>query len=170
MGHKYYGIELRHNEVDRILEKQKILNKTFDIKCGDSCDWNNYNPYYKFNFSYTCPPYYDLEIYSEMSNDLSKNRTYEDFLINLRLIINNVYNCLEKNSLSVWVVGNFRDKNGALRHFNGDLVRIAKELGFTLHDELIFHGASNCASQRCGQFEANRKSVRVHEYILIFKK
>ena len=40
---------------------------------------------------------------------------------------------------------------------------------FTIN-ELIFWGASKCASQRCGQFEANRKSVRVHEYIIIFKK
>ena len=81
-----------------------------------------------------------------------------------------VYKGLKKGGLSVWVVGNFRDSKGELTPFNSHLVMLAKKIGFKLHDELIFWGASKCAAQRSGQFEANRKSVRVHEYIIIFKK
>ena len=81
-----------------------------------------------------------------------------------------VYKGLKKEGLSIWVVGNFRDKTGNLIHFNGDLILLGKEIGFKLHDELIFWGASKCAAQRSGLFETNRKSVRVHEYIIIFKK
>jgi DNA modification methylase len=168
MGHKYFGIELRQEEVDRIKEQQVKLDKKFDIFCGDST--NDYNFEEPFDFSYTCPPYYDLEVYSKLENDLSAKSTYDGFLNGLEKAISGVYKALKPGSLSVWVVGNFRDNQGHLRHFNGDLVRCAKKAGFSLHDELIFWGASKCASQRCGQFEANRKSVRVHEYILIFKK
>jgi hypothetical protein len=77
---------------------------------------------------------------------------------------------MKHNTLSCFVVGNFRNSVGELEHFNGDLVSIAKSVGFKLHDELIWRGASNIANQRAGQFEANRKSIRVHEYILVFRK
>jgi len=168
LGHSYVGIELRREEVDRIKKQQKELNMYFDIICGDSREYNIEENY--FDFSYTCPPYYNLEIYSGLDNDMSNAKTYDDFLCMLgeSLIVN--YKGLKSGCLSVWVVGNFRGKNGDLTHFNGDLVWLGKEVGFNLHDELIFWGASKCAVQRCGQFEANRKSVRVHEYIIIFKK
>ena len=153
--------------MNRIIKQQAELGYKFGIECDDSSNPTHENFY---DFSYTCPPYYDLEVYSTLVNDLSAAKSYKTFLGMLQKIMNNVFYSLKKNSLSVWVVGNFRDKNGYLVHFNGDVVKLGETAGFKLHDELIFHGASNCASQRCGQFEANRKSVRVHEYIIIFKK
>lgn len=168
MGHKYTGIEIRQEEVDRIREQQKTLNTYFEIIAQDS-RFYDIEPN-SFDFSYTCPPYYDLEIYSKIQGDMSNAATYTDFLDMLKDSLSITYKGLKENTLSVWVVGNFRDKQGYLKHFNGDLVKLAEIIGFKLHDELIFHGASGAAHQRVGQFEANRKSVRVHEYILIFKK
>lgn len=81
-----------------------------------------------------------------------------------------IFYVMKNNTITIFVVGNFRNKKGNLIHFNGDTVRAAKKVGFLLHDELIFWGASKCAAQRCGQFEANRKSVRVHEYIIVLRK
>lgn len=168
MGHMYTGIELRQEEVDRIVAKQDELNRHFDIICGDSR-----KPHVKeesFNFCYTCPPYYNLEVYSDQEADLSNLPQYGSFLRELRESVKQSFMALKPGSLSVWVVGNFRDKDGYLIHFNSDLIWIAKECGYKLHDEIIFWGASGNASQRCGQFEANRKSVRVHEYLVILKK
>ncbi len=168
MEHNYLGIELRQEEVDRIKNRQEILNKYFDIFCDDSRTYNIQENF--FDFSYTCPPYYNLEIYSDLENDLSNAKTYKDFLVMIKDSMNTTYKGLKKDCLSVWVVGNFRDKEKNLIHFNGDIVKIALECGFKFHDELIFWGASKNAVQRSGQFVANRRSVRVHEYILIFKK
>lgn len=168
MGHKYSGVEIREEEVNRIINQQEKLKKYFVIQHGDSR-----NIYFKessFDFSYTCPPYYNLEVYSYLPDDLSGQPTYEIFLSKLKDCILTTYKLLKKESLSIWVVGNFRDKYGYLTHFSGDVIKLAQQVGFKLHDELIFWGASKCASQRCGQFEANRKSVRVHEYIVILKK
>lgn len=167
MGHRYCGVELRQEEVDRIIHQQNTLKKMFIIKQGDSKD-KHFDT--QFDFCYTCPPYYNLEVYSKLENDLSNAPTYNEFLCGMLNIMRTTYSLMKSGSLSVFVVGNFRDKNGYLIHFNGDLVQIANSVGYKLHDELIFWGASKCAAQRCGQFEANRKSVRVHEYILIFKK
>lgn len=168
MEHEYLGVEIRQNEVDRILAQQNVLGHSFDMVCMDC---REYQPEpNSFNFSYTCSPYYDLEKYSDMDGDMSNAKSYEEFLQMIKQSLQVTHKALSDDSLSVWVCGNFRDKYGELRHFNGDLIRLGKEVGFKLHDELIFWGASGAAAQRAGQFIANRKSVRVHEYIVIFKK
>lgn len=168
MGHTYRGVEIRPEEVQRILERQKELEIYFDIFCADACEYDAGEE--TFDFAYTCPPYFDLEVYSPLDGDISNVGDYDVFLDLLKRACQHVYRCLKPDSFFIMVVGNFRDKHGALRHFSGDSVRICKELGFILHDELIFWGASGQAYQRLGQYVANRKSVRVHESILVFKK
>lgn len=167
MGHSYTGVEIRQPEVDRIIKQQWDLNLFFNIFCGDSTIFTD-EP--KYNFSYTCPPYYDLEVYSNLEKDISTAKTYLDFLDLIKKSLAQTFAILQPDSLAVWVVGNFRDKHGYLQHFNGDLIRQAKDVGFNLLDELIFWGASGAAAQRAGQFGANRKSVRVHEYIVVLQK
>lgn len=168
MGHKYVGVEIRQDEVDRILKKQDELITHFEIHCADS----QYYPVEEgtFDFSYSCPPYYDLEVYSTIDGDMSNVATYAEFLTMLKRSLEVTYRALKPGALCVWVVGNFRDKKGALVHFNGDTATLAQRVGFILHDELIFWGAAGIAAQRAGQFVANRKSVRVHEYLLVLKK
>lgn len=168
MGHEYVGVEIRQEEVDRLIQRQSELGVGFTIHCHDS-QFYPIEPE-SFDFSYTCPPYYDLEIYSPIPGDMSNVETYEQFLPMLANSMSVTYTGLKPGSLFVMVVGNFRDKKSNLRHFNGDVVRLGQSIGFVLHDELIFWGASDVAYQRSGQFVANRRSVRVHEYIIIFKK
>lgn len=168
MGHEYIGVEIRLDEVSRIMKRQQELDVYFRIECSDSqffdIEENSYD------FSYSCPPYYDLEVYSVIDGDMSNVSSYNEFLGMLKNSLATTFRGLKSGALCVWVVGNFRDKHGELIHFNGDTIRLAKEIGFILHDELIFWGAAGIAAQRAGQFVANRKSVRVHEYIVIFKK
>ena len=168
MGHKYTGIELRAGEVKRIEAQKKKLGLKFDIKVGNSITYDC--GFEKFDFSLTCPPYYDLEVYSKDKDDLSNYASYGDFLTDLNRVMQRNYQALKAGSFSAWVVGNFRDKDGNLRHFNGDVVQMAQAVGFKLWDELIWQGAAGMAGLRSGQFLSNRKSVRVHEYILVFKK
>ncbi len=168
MGHIYTGVEIREVEVLRLQERQKELGLEFDIYCADS----QYYPIEAeaFDFAYTCPPYYDLEIYSPIEGDMSNAQTYEEFLGMLRNSMAITFAGLKPGAFFIMVVGNFRDKKGNLRHFSGDTIRLGLDIGFVLHDELVWHGASDVAYQRIGQFAANRRSVRVHEYIVIFKK
>jgi 16S rRNA G966 N2-methylase RsmD len=168
MGHDYTGVEIREEEVARLLERQKELGLEFAMHCADSQFFPIAEGY--FDFSYTCPPYFDLEVYSDNPGDMSNAESYEHFLMMLRNSMEVVFRGLKPGALFIMVVGNFRDKKSNLTHFSGDTIRLGKEIGFVLHDELVFHGASDMAHQRLGQFVANRRSVRVHEYIIIFKK
>lgn len=167
MGHDYTGVELRKEEYLRIKEQMKEWKITFNI-INDDC--MSYTPNDEYDFIFTCPPYYDLEVYSDLDNDLSNAKTYNDYLLMLDTVLLNCYNCLKENHFAVFIIGNFRNRKGELEHLNGDLIRIAKKNGFKLWDELIWEGASNVALTRCGKFEKNRKSVRMHEYIIILKK
>lgn len=167
MGHSYTGIEIRPNEVERILQQQEKLSTFFRILVGDA---TKPAPEKDFDFIYTCPPYFNLEVYSKLPEDISTASDYSAFLLAIKDSLRHCFGALKPNTLCIWVVGNFRDKNGKLIHFSGDIVRVAEEVGFQFWDEIIFWGASNSAVQRCGNFGANRKAVRVHENILIFKK
>jgi len=168
MGHDYTGVEIREEEIIRIKKMFDIWGFEFKIELGDSRKYTPQRDYY--DFAFTCPPYYDLEQYSNINGDLSNYKTYDEFLIELEKVIINNNIGLKKDSLSVWVVGNFRDRKGNLKHLNGDLIRLAEKNGFKLWDEIIWQGASNVALTRCGKFEVNRKSVRMHEYVIILKK
>lgn len=168
MGYEYFGVEIRKEEVDRIKKQFVKWDLSFNIMLGDS---RVYKPIKEsFDFSFTCPPYFDLELYSYIEGDLSNSKNYNQYLIELNKVIKNVYDCLKKDSFSVWVVGNFRNKSGELESLNGDLVRIAKQIGFKFWDEIIWFGTPKVALTRCGKFEANRKCVRMHEYIIVLKK
>lgn len=167
MGYNYTGVEIRKEEYNRVLAQMKEWNLNFKFILADSV---KYRPNESFDFIYTCPPYYDLEVYSDMEEDLSNAPSYMEYLNMLQKVLKNCYDVLKKDSFAVFVVGNFRNKKGELEHLNGDLITKAKEVGFKLWDELIWMGASNVALTRCGKFEKNRKSVRMHEYIIILKK
>ena len=140
---------------------------SFNFILGDSL---SYIPDENFDFIFTCPPYYDLEVYSDLKDDLSNAKSYDEYLRMLQKVLKNCYQVLKKDCFAVFVVGNFRNKKGELEHLNGDLISQAKKVGFKLWDELIWEGASSVALTRCGKFEKNRKSVRMHEYIIILKK
>lgn len=167
MGYDYTGVELRKEEYDRVIGQMKKWNINFNFILADSMQ---YLPNEKYDFIFTCPPYYDLELYSNLENDLSNANTYNDYLTMLKKVLNNCYILLKENTFAIFVVGNFRNKRGELEHLNGDLIKLAKEVGFKLWDELIWEGASNVALTRCGKFEKNRKSVRMHEYIIVLKR
>jgi DNA modification methylase len=175
MGHDYTGREIRKEEVDRIQKQQTFLGQHFKIEVGDATKAPPLENYY--DFSYTCPPYYNLEVYSGLPEDLSTATDYDTFLGGIEMALHQTYRALRPGSLAVWVVGNFRDKDGDLIHFSEDVVNRAigatafgDSLGFKLLDEVIFLGASNAALTRVGQFASNRKAVRLHENVLIFKK
>ena len=167
MGFNYTGVEIREEEYNRVKDQMRDWGMSFNFILGDSL---SYIPDENFDFIFTCPPYYDLEVYSDLKDDLSNANSYGEYLEMLQKVLKNCYQVLKKDCFAVFVVGNFRNKMGELEHLNGDLILQAKKAGFKLWDELIWEGASNVALTRCGKFEKNRKSVRMHEYIIILKK
>ena len=80
LGHNYTGVDLREEQV------QSNYNNAEEIGCdmsklnwitGDSKNIDTLVDG-KFDLVFTCPPYFDLEVYSDDENDIS-NMEYEDF-------------------------------------------------------------------------------------------
>jgi len=169
--YNYIGYELRQEEVDAVQQRLKNTNcEKAKIICGNSqnCDKieNNYA-----DFLITCPPYYNLEMYEGGENDLSMCNTYEDFLKGIELVIKETYRILKENSLSCWVIGLHREKNGNLLSMHHDISYLHKKCGFNFKEEVILCHKNNGAIQRVGNFENGANLlIRTHEYLLVFKK
>lgn len=173
LGYKYSGIELRQEQVDS--NREQALN-ILPIEnqpqwyCGDSeklldDKWN-----LKFDFLFSCPPYADLEVYSDLPDDLS-NMDYKDFLTKYCSIIKKSLELLKSNSYACFVVGDVRDKQGYYLDFISDTKKAFINSGAKLYNEAILLNSVGTASMRANRiFSAGQKLVKIHQNVLIFKK
>ena len=173
LGYKYTGLELRQEQVDS--NREQALN-ILSIEnqpqwyCGDSeklldDKWN-----LKFDFLFSCPPYADLEVYSDLPDDLS-NMDYKDFLTKYCSIIKKSLELLKSNSYACFVVGDVRDKQGYYLDFISDTKKAFINSGAKLYNEAILLNSVGTASMRANRiFSAGQKLVKIHQNVLIFKK
>ena len=172
MGHKYTGIELREEQVlsnqeqaKRILEQD---NQPKWIK-GDSNQILDKFEGQQIDFIFSCPPYGNLEIYSNMKEDIS-NMDYPQFLKIYESIIAKSCKLLKPGQLACFVVGEFRDKQGHYYGFVPDTIRAFTKCGMKYYNEIILLNAIGSASVRANTAMKNRKIVKIHQNILVFKK
>ena len=118
----------------------------------------------------SCPPYADLEQYSEDPRDIS-NMEYEDFLKVYGQIIAIAVRKLKDDRFAAWVVGDVRDKNGMYRDFVSDTIRLFREAGMSLYNEFILVEQLATAALRARrQFNSGRKCTKCHQNVLVFFK
>ncbi len=86
LGRNYWGSELRHEQVEANREQaEEIQPQTKPVWiCGDSMNTLSVAP--KSDFVFSCPPYGDLEVYSDDPNDLS-NMEWHTFVAAYKRII-----------------------------------------------------------------------------------
>jgi tRNA G10 N-methylase Trm11 len=170
IGFKYTGIELRQEQVDSNTEQgARIIPDRQPIWiCGDSDEVLD-GIGEEFDFIFSCPPYADLEVYSDLPNDLS-NMDYKHFLIKYQSIITKTYDKLIRGGYAVFVVGEVRDKQGNYINFVGETVRAFINAGYKYYNEAILLNSLGTAMLRTRPFEVNRKLTKVHQNVLVFKK
>ena len=119
----------------------------------------------------TCPPYYNLERYTDDKDDLSNLRTYEEFRNRYASILTKASQKLKQGGFFVIVVEEIRDKNGAFYGFVPDTIKILQESGLSYYNEMILMNPIASLGIRCTKyFEASRKVGRHHQNILVFRK
>jgi hypothetical protein len=121
----------------------------------------------------TCPPYGDLEVYSDDPADLSSvaKSSYIDFLVNFGKILTLAVESLKQDSFASVVVSNYRDRKGVYRNLVGDTVNLGVAAGLTFYNELILLTPLGSAAMRADkQFTNSRKHVKTHQTVLIFVK
>jgi DNA modification methylase len=171
-GLDYVGMEIRQDEVEAVNERLKNNKVDAEIICGDSKDAFQIKNQ-SADFLMTCPPYYNMEKYNGGNNDLSMCESYDDFLRGIEQVIIESFRILKSGSLSCWVVGVHRDKNGQLLSIPSDISNIHKKNGFIHKEEVVLYWDKNTtgAIQRVGNFEKKNKFlIRCHEYLEVFIK
>lgn len=174
-GRPFVGIDIRKEQVDknmRILMEKGYDDATF--LHGDSANLGQIlleadNKEY-FDLIFSSPPYYDLEIYSSGSGDVSNMGTYEEFIKMYKEIFRQAVNSLNNNRFVVVKVSEIRDEEGAYRNFVGDNIRVFRELGLHYYNEIILVNSVGTGALRARNTFNGRKVVRLHQNVLVFFK
>jgi hypothetical protein len=172
LGRRYLGVDLRPeqiaaNEVQarRICDAPKPKWIT-----GDSREIARLARGAAADLVFSCPPYGDLEIYSDDPADLS-TLEYPAFVEAYRAIVVASLGLLKPDRFAVFVVGDLRDKAGFYRGFVLDTVRAFTEAGAALYNDAILVTAVRSLPIRVArQFEAARKLGKTHQNVLVFCK
>jgi|LUMU01.1.fsa_nt_gb DNA modification methylase len=171
LGYNYTGIDVRQDQIDSNKEQAiEILgvDNQPNYYVGDSnLVLNDFTE--TFDYLFTCPPYADLEVYSDLEGDIS-NMSYDSFINVYKNIIEKSCNLLKKNSFACFVVGEVRDKNGNYYGFVPDTIKIFQNCGMSFYNEAILLDQLGSASMRANNTMKNKKLVKVHQNILVFKK
>lgn len=123
-----------------------------------------------FDALVTCPPYADLERYSDDPRDIS-TMEYDTFIPAFAEIMSRAVARLKDGAFAAVVVGEIRGKSGGLRGFVNDTVRIMRDAGCTFYNDAILVNSAGTAPIRAASyFNGGRKLVRVHQNVLIFYK
>lgn len=124
----------------------------------------------EYDLIFSCPPYGDLEVYSDDPQDLS-TMEFEDFIAAYKRIIQGSINMLKDNRFACFIVGDFRDKQGFYRNFPAITIEAFQEAGAVLYNEAILVTAIGSLALRVGkQFAGYRKLGKTHQNVLIFFK
>ena len=176
LGRLYTGIDLRAEQIDanRVQAEQICGEPMPKWVCGDSREVipalaeNGIAP--QFDFVFSCPPYADLEVYSDDPRDLS-TFDYDEFRAAYANIIAGACALLKSDRFACFVVGDVRDPKGFYRNFPGHTIEAFEAAGLRLYNEAILVTAVGSLPIRAGkQFAATRKLGRTHQSCLVFVK
>ena len=119
---------------------------------------------------FSCPPYADLEVYSDDPRDIS-TLEYGEFREVYFEIIRETCGLLKGDRFACFVVGEVRDRRGNYYGFVPDTIEAFRKAGLHFYNEAILVTAAGSLPIRAGkQFEATRKLGKTHQNILVFLK
>lgn len=173
LGFKYTGIDIRQEQVQSNREQSLNilpLNNQPQWYVGDSNEVLDIEFNHKFDLIFSCPPYADLEVYSDLPNDIS-NMPYDEFIIAYKSIIKKSANHLKVGGYACFVIGEVRNKKGDYIGFVPDTIEAMKEAGLKYYNECIYLNGLAGACLTAGRIMGISKKVKkVHQNVLVFRK
>ena len=179
LGRAYIGIDLSASQVTankalavQFREKKDLSGNPFMMPgwfCQDSRNLDRLQlP--DCDFLLSCPPYTDLEVYSDDPADLS-TLDYPSFRDAHAEIISKAVARLKQNSFAAYVIGEVRSRTGEYYGFIPDTIRAFEDAGMKFYNEAILVTCAATLSLRAAKpFEATRKLGKTHQNVLVFTK
>lgn len=171
MGRAYTGVEIRAEQVEANREQAKaICEEQPEWICGDSAHIDELVHDDGFDFLLTCPPYADLEVYSDDPADIS-NMPIEGFMEAYSLILSKTVAKLAEDRFAVVVIGEARGKDGFYYNLVGKTVEFMEAAGARYYNEAVLVTPAGSLPIRVSkQFTASRKLGKTHQNVLTFCK
>lgn len=169
MGYEYHGFEIRQEQIDenlRVIKRCKLENVHYHLADGRFLEAGVAD----FDAALTCPPYFNLEVYSEHPQDISNFGTYEEFNAAMMFCARAHRAKMKPGAFVCIVIGPFRDKKtGEIVDFRAHTVDNFREAGFIFHQEIILSKNFGSAAKRSTNAWVNFKLVPIHEFLLVFR-
>ena len=168
MGNNFTGIELRKEQVE--LNNKRLKGTKSKYICDDGQNILKHIKPNTQDLLFSCPPYFDLEIYSKLENDASNQKEYKGFLNILDKAFTNSIKCLKDNRFAFIVVGDLRNEQGGYYNFPNDIKNIFIKNDLQFYNEMILVEKLGTLPQRVRRYMYNRKIGKCHQNILVFYK
>ncbi len=173
LGRPYVGVDLSERQIIANEEQSAALcDDPVPIwKCGDSQSLAKLvGKDFQADFVFSCPPYANLEVYSDDPRDLSR-MDYSDFRAAYASIIAAACAKLRDDRFACFVVGDVRDKQGFYCGFPWHTVQAFEDAGARLYNEAVLVTQAGSLPVLAGRiFEASRKLGKTHQNVLVFCK
>lgn len=174
LGRAYLGVDLRLEQVAANEAQAAVICAGDPVGpkwiVGDSRSLAELTHGVACDFVFSCPPYADLEVYSEDPRDIS-TMEHPDFLEAYGAIVAAACAQLKPNRFACFVIGDARDKDGFYYDLPGATVAAFEAAGLRLYNQAILVTAAGSLPVRVRrQFEAARKLGNTHQYVKVFCK
>jgi len=175
--------EFLNPDDNKIIEKidtkfvAKLNGFDFELRLGDSRKIEL--PDNTWNFCINSPPYFSTIKYDDDPNQLGtghnnaadgKNPSYEEFLKGLQDVYKECLRITKPGKYMAVILNDFR-LNGVFYPYHMDATRICQEIGWVLHDLIVYNLSLHpLQSIFSSQLERDKHMAKQHETILIFRK
>jgi hypothetical protein len=175
LGHQYTGIDLATEQLAaNRAQALTILQPGEPLPIwhqGDSTFMDALLPAgQQYDMVFSCPPYFDLEVYSDHPADLS-GMPWGGFMLAYDKIIEAACSRLRPQRFAVFVVSEVRSPDGTYRGLVPHTIRAFEQAGMRYYNEAILVNSAGTLPLRAAKaMEASRKLGRCHQNVLVFVK
>jgi len=172
LGRHYLGVDLSKRQIEANRSQAKAICDSAMPKwiVGDSMEIAKLCKGFEADFVFSCPPYCDLEVYSDDPRDLS-TMTHENYVHCYERIVSLACERLVENRFACFVVGDARNDKGKYYGLPWKTVAAFHKAGLELYNEAVLVTAAGSLPVRASkQFEVSRKLGKTHQNCLIFVK
>ncbi len=167
-GMKFTGTELRKEQVDINNERTKHLDCQYI--CDDALNIDQHIQDNSIDLIFSCPPYADLEKYSDDERDIS-NMSHDDFFAVYCTVLEKTYKKLKDDRFCVIVIGEVRAKDHGYISLVPKTIEAMKLPGFLYYNEIILVNNAGTLPFRAGKsMRSSRKVGKQHQNVLVFYK
>lgn len=166
----FKGIELRKEQVEINNARVKKANLKANYINDDALNMDKHIKDNSMDLFFSCPPYSDLEIYSDDPKDLS-NMSHSSFFEVYKKCLMNTFKKLKQNRFAVIVISEVRNKNGEYIGLVPATINFMEKAGYLYWNELILVNSAGTLPLRASKpMNKNRKIGRMHQNVLVFFK